>query len=81
MRTLSIAVPCAKLGPCKVAVLAFAPIFVHFNEVDSSIHAAIELVYIHIQSELPIEKLEHLIGLLIETVTITQFLKSIRGHR
>ena len=60
MRTLSITIASAKLGTCMVS-LAFSTLLVHFNEIDSSIHAAVHGFHINVQGELSVQKFEHLV--------------------
>ena len=64
MRTLSIAIASSIFGTSLV-VPTLASIFLHFDEIQSSIETARHLGYINIKSELSVLKLEHLIVLVI----------------
>ena len=64
MRALRITVTCSELGARCVAVAAHAAKGVHLNEVDCPVGSAAQLLHIDIEGELPVQKLEHLVGML-----------------
>mmetsp|Transcript_29958 Transcript_29958/g.63754 ORF Transcript_29958/g.63754 Transcript_29958/m.63754 type:complete len:238 (-) Transcript_29958:461-1174(-) len=63
--TLCVTVACAILGTSAVAATTFPSLGIHLHEVDGGVGAAREGGHVDVERELPVQKLEHLIGLVV----------------